>query len=410
MLQFQNWPISMYLLLITTLILLIARIVWQPPFPLAAPPLLKESLPIVGALRFFSARANFCKDGASKTKTGNYSFYFGKYRIVGLSGVEGRKTFYQSKDFSLFEGYAALLTATPNVNVEENGTKFDVWFLRKITTLMKKDNLVKGLRFLVSDTSSALNRVVARCGTGGGIFDPFDEMNRIVYHLTMRTVGTNEIAESQELLDRSLHLVEVIDDNNSTARIMFPWLLTLKHVKRLVAAGRMYLMINRILRDRRRTGRREDDAVQLLLDEGASTTRIFVINGLLVAKHRISPEQTPLDILGKLTLDDWESDFPLTNLCLHESIRLQTVGTAFRKNVSGRDVQIGNTSEVVPKDGFAAFHLDDIHMNPDIYSDPTKFDPARYLPDRAEDKKVPLAYGGWGIGRHPCCGLYLSFL
>lgn len=104
MIQFQNWPTSMYVLLITTLVLLIARIIWQPPFPLAAPPLLKESLPIVGALRFFSARATFCKDGASKTKTGNYSFYFGKYRIVGLSGLEGRKAFYQSKDFSLFEG------------------------------------------------------------------------------------------------------------------------------------------------------------------------------------------------------------------------------------------------------------------------------------------------------------------
>lgn len=167
--------------------------------------------------------------------------------------------------------------------MEENGTKFDAWFLRKITTLMKKDNLVKGLRFLVSDTSSALNRVVARCGTGGGIFDPFDEMNRIVYHLTMRTVGANEIAESQELLDKSLHLVEVIDNNNSTARIMFPWLLTLKHVKRLIAAGRVYLMINRILRDRRRTGRREDDAVQLLLDEGASTTRIVLASFLLLS-------------------------------------------------------------------------------------------------------------------------------
>jgi hypothetical protein len=34
-------------------------------------------------------------------------------------------------------------------------------------------------------------------------------------------------------------------------------------------------------------------------------------------------------------------------------------------------------------------------------------DPSRYLPERAEDKKTPYAWVGWGAGRHPCCKLYL---
>lgn len=122
-----------------------------------------------------------------------------------------------------------------------------------------------------------------------------------------------------------------------------------------------------------------------------------------ISKHRATTKQTPLEILKTLTVDDWESEFNLIDLCLRESIRLQTVGAAFRKNISKRDVVIGDTGEVIPPGAFAATHSDDLNMNPDIYTNPSKFDPGRFLPDRAEDQKEPLAFAGWGMGRHPCC-------
>ncbi|OAA56524.1 cytochrome P450 6A1 [Niveomyces insectorum RCEF 264] len=49
-------------------------------------------------------------------------------------------------------------------------------------------------------------------------------------------------------------------------------------------------------------------------------------------------------------------------------------------------------------------------MNPDIYPDPERWNPGRYLPDRAEDKKAPLSYVGWGTGRHPCLGMRFAKL
>lgn len=133
------------------------------------------------------------------------------------------------------------------------------------------------------------------------------------------------------------------------------------------------------------------------------------VDGAL-ARHRTSASQSPADILGALTIEEWESEFPLIDLCLRECIRFQTVGTAFRRNISGSDVPIGSTGEVVPPDAFAIYLLDEVHMDPAVYSDPGRWDPGRYLPDRAEDKKTPLSYLGWGIGRHPCLGMRFAKL
>ncbi len=130
----------------------------------------------------------------------------------------------------------------------------------------------------------------------------------------------------------------------------------------------------------------------------------------VVAAHRTSPSQSPADVLAALPIEAWETELPMMDLCLRECIRLQLVGTAFRKNTSGHDVPLGKTGEVIPADAFAIYLVDDVHMNPDIYPDPQRWDPGRYLPDRAEDKKQPLSWLGWGIGRHPCLGMRFAKL
>lgn len=70
----------------------------------------------------------------------------------------------------------------------------------------------------------------------------------------------------------------------------------------------------------------------------------------------------------------------------------------------------------------------DVHYNPEIYSNVRDFDPSRFLPDRAEDKKVSHGFVGWGTfiygllhhqdctdllsgaGRHPCPGMRFAKL
>ncbi len=129
-----------------------------------------------------------------------------------------------------------------------------------------------------------------------------------------------------------------------------------------------------------------------------------------VCRHRTSPEQSASSVLASLAVDHWESEFPMIDLCLRECIRFQLVGTAFRQNITKNDVPVGKTGEVIPKGAFAVYYVYDVHMNPDVYPDPQRWDPGRYLPDRAEDKSVPLGYVGWGTGRHPCLGMRFAKL
>lgn len=119
-----------------------------------------------------------------------------------------------------------------------------------------------------------------------------------------------------------------------------------------------------------------------------------------VSKYSTNKEASLVDQLGDIPFEAWENEFPVIDMCLRETMRLQVLGACFRKNVSGRDLKFGE--QIIPKDAFVTYHLRDIHHDPEVYTDPDAWDPARFFPDRAEDKKKHYAFCGWGLGRHPC--------
>lgn len=174
--------------------------------------------------------------------------------------------------------YAVLLSASPDLQNADPDDKFAAWFSRQLGKLMKKENLVKLLPDLINDASSFYQQLTSDPTANGGMFDPFQEMNRLIFQLTMRTVGATEIAESPVLFSQSFKLVRQIGENSSTARIIIPWLPTWRYMKRMIASMRLYMMINGFARERTATGRRENDALQLLLDDGESGTKVVEVN------------------------------------------------------------------------------------------------------------------------------------
>ena len=81
----------------------------QPAFTKNSPPRAPEALPVLGALRFFTDRWGFYQRAREFSRTGNFSFHVGQYRVIGLSGEDGRRVFFEHKGLAFAEGYAALL-------------------------------------------------------------------------------------------------------------------------------------------------------------------------------------------------------------------------------------------------------------------------------------------------------------
>ena len=54
------------------------------------------------------------------------------------------------------------------------------------------------------------------------------------------------------------------------------------------------------------------------------------------------------DQLDDVPIEAWEAEFPIIDMCLRDSLRLNLLGTAFRRNISSKGIPTGNGNEVIP--------------------------------------------------------------
>lgn len=88
-----------------------------------------------------------------------------------------------------------------------------------------------------------------------------------------------------------------------------------------------------------------------------------------------------------------------------ETLRLMPV-TGFVPRRALRDVVLGGHhvragTLVMPMNGGVGRH-------PDWWTEPTRFDPSRFAPERAEDRRHPGIFAPFGAGAHACVGMQLA--
>ncbi|KAI5199546.1 cytochrome P450 6A1 [Aureobasidium subglaciale] len=413
--------------------------------PYGVPPRVKGDWPLIGPLTFWTKRWEFFQEAAKASLNGNFSFTVGKHVVVGVTGDEDRKVFLESKQLDATAGYATLFAGAPTVSKNHDPDQEEIddqHFFKRIAAMLKKENFVRGLDALVADTRSRLDELA---NNPTGSTDPFESIYGIVYQLTMRTVACNEIANDRVLLDQTLDMFEQIEASSSPKLIVFPWFPFPGKLRRLWYGGKLYMVFKNIIEDRVKTGRKEEDPLQFLIDKGDNVKEIltFVLGALyagqlnsginaawviiylandgywlsqvreevkaLAEKYDSDTSKSMADRLMSAPLEAWENELPTIDLCLRESIRLNSLGSMFRKNDSTEPVKMSNGAEI-PPGGFAAYHMANVHLNPEVYADPEKWDPSRYLPGREEDRKTKFGYIGWGAGRHPCLGMRFAKL
>lgn len=107
--------------------------------------------------------------------------------------------------------------------------------------------------------------------------DPFDVLYKLVYQLTHRTLGSNDVANDPKLLKDTLAIYTSLDDT-SAAQIMFPWFPVPSKLRKMWAGAKLHWAFEKIMNDRRRTGRVEDDAMQELMDAGEKDLIISAVS------------------------------------------------------------------------------------------------------------------------------------
>ena len=93
--------------------------------------------------------------------------------------------------------------------------------------------------------------------------------------------------------------------------------------------------------------------------------------------------------------------------CIKESLRLYPSVFFISRNL-GEDV-ITTTGHLLPKDTHVFIYIYELHRNPDIYPDPEKFDPDRFLPENCQNRH-PYAYIPFSAGPRNCIGQKFAIL
>jgi sterol 14-demethylase len=263
----------------------------RPSLPSNAPPLVAEAWPIIGSMQFFSQRWDFFKRQMAHSPTGNFSFYAGDKIVVGMSGDESRRIFFEHKHLSLTQGYGALLGGSPSVNdtnaintaaddkLEEG--EFVNYFAKRLVAMLKGPLLAKGLPQLLEDMRTSIDRLATQ---ETKVTDPFDSIYRVVFQMTMRTVACVEIAGDDALRERCLKLFEEIEGTATPMSIMYNWMPVIAKFRRTYAGAQLYMIFKGIIDKRAAEGKREDDALQYLIDQGDDVTKIITVRTTILSK------------------------------------------------------------------------------------------------------------------------------
>jgi cytochrome P450 len=147
--------------------------------------------------------------------------------------------------------------------------------------------------------------------------------------------------------------------------------------------------------------------VGLVLASFDTTSSALASMGYLLAKHpawqdRLREEART--VKGRPSYDDVKR-FELGSRVWNETLRLYPVAP-FVPRRALRDVDLGGHR--IPAGALVHANIDAMMRDPSVWTRPETFDPERFGPDRAEDRRTKGSFLPFGSGVHACIGLSLA--
>ncbi|EDR08032.1 uncharacterized protein LACBIDRAFT_297641 [Laccaria bicolor S238N-H82] len=393
--------------------------------------------PLLAIFPFFRKRYDFIKWGFHATGQNTFQFQLLRNKVIVVSGESARQAVFNAKGLDLTEGFKILSGAIPMVRgvTSDLQTKRIQLIHKRLANVQRSASLSALIPRLLEDSRKQMES-----WGPAGTFDPFDKVYELIFQLTMRSLSSSEISDDPATVARLKKLYDLLDVGTTPATVLIPWFPTPAMIKKLWATKEIYDIVSQAINARQQNGIRQDDTLQMLLDSGDEKLVIVgFIMGLLIAGARATgttacwlitylgghPEwrakaaseiefllaSTPYssDIsqplssrLSTIPLDAWESSTPVLDAIIRETTRIAQPHTAMRRNI-GPEIYINN--KIIPTGAYVIYPFSDVHLDPEIYPDPWKFDPGRRAPE-----KTPFSYVGWGGGKTMCLGTRLAKL
>ncbi|KAJ3508053.1 hypothetical protein NLJ89_g5964 [Agrocybe chaxingu] len=376
---------------------------------------------------FFRRRYDFLNWGFHATGQSIFQFRLLRNTVIVVSGESARQAFFTAKGLDLTEGFKILSGAIPMVRgvTSDLQTRRIALIHKRLANVQRNLPLSSLIPHLLEDTRNAME------GWGSsGKFDPFDNVYELIFQLTIRSLSCSEIAEDPALVARLKVLYDTLDNGTTPATVLVPWLPTPAMIKKLWATKEIYEIVTHAISARERSGTSRNDTLQMLLDSGDEKLVVVgFIMGLLIAGARATgttaswlmtflgahpewrskaaaeveallasypyapevspgstqegrPTRTPADAsppslasrLGTIPLELWENETPVLDAIIRETTRVAQPHTAMRRNL-GPELYINN--KIIPTGAYVIYPFSDVHLDPELYPDPWKFDPGR---------------------------------
>jgi cytochrome P450 len=152
-----------------------------------------------------------------------------------------------------------------------------------------------------------------------------------------------------------------------------------------------------------------DEAMTLLMAGHETTANALSWTFHLLAQHPTEREtmEKELDALGRNPTYDDLAKLPYTLAVFKESMRLYPPAYMVARRAK-EDVTVG-ANHVIEKGSICFVSVIGIHHRPDVFADPERFDPTRFLGDK--EKQLPrCAYLPFGAGPRVCIGNHFALM
>eukprot|EP00761_Pharyngomonas_kirbyi_P012328 gb/GECH01012355.1/.p1 GENE.gb/GECH01012355.1/~~gb/GECH01012355.1/.p1 ORF type:complete len:507 (+),score=122.90 gb/GECH01012355.1/:1-1521(+) len=398
------------------------------------PPVWSSSIPVVGTLKDFAkSPVQFVLDGRKRYGDVFTANIFG-YRLTFLTHASANDIFFNASDddVDIQSVYRFVVPVFGKGVVYDAPSHIMLQQLKFVTSGLS----AKRYPHFIDIFEKEAKNYFSRWGNEGEV-DMFNSMSELIINTAAHTLHGHEIRSKLED-SQFAELYHNLDGGLDALTFLAPWIPTKAARKRDEARAVVAKTFENIIAARRSSDKpKSDDLLQTLIDAKYKDGRRVPDNeiiGILIASlfagqhtSSITSTWTALllihhpDKLAKVMEEQrelmeqfggtvgWDhlKHMKYLEYCIREALRMFPPLILLMRKVQNPRTWNGIT---IPEDDILVTSPAAHHRVENTFTNPDEFDPERFSPERAEDKKYSYTFISFGGGRHKCVGENFAIL